>query len=112
MIAARTREELPGTHVVVVAVGTVLVALLVIAHVLAERLLALLAEEGHLGRFAEAVVLGLGVALGAVEPLFAAGGADGDLGVENVFAGRVWLAALLDVGFVVVVSCVPHGWRC
>ena len=30
--------------------------------------------------------MGVGVALGAVEPLLAAGTADGDLGVEDVFA--------------------------
>ena len=86
MIAARTREELPGTHVVVVAVRTVLVALVVLRHVLPERLLALLAEEDHLRRLREPVGLRLRVALGAVKPLLAARGADCDLGVQDVFA--------------------------
>ncbi len=72
----------------IVAVRAVLVALVVLGHVLAKRLLALLAEEGHLGRLRERVGLRLGVALGAVIPLLAARGADGDLGVEDVFAGE------------------------
>lgn len=54
------------------------------------------------------MLLGLGVALCAVEPFVAAGGADGDLGVEDVFA---------FVGFLLVFGCgdfggggdVPHG---
>ena len=71
----------------VIAVGAVLVALVVLLHVLAERLLALLAEEGHLGGAPEPVVLRLSVAFRAVEPLLAAGGANGDLGVEYVLAG-------------------------
>ena len=41
----------------VVAVGTVLVALLVIAHVLAERLLALLAQKVHLNGLLQTMVL-------------------------------------------------------
>ena len=71
----------------VVAVRTVLVALIVLLHVLAEGFLALLTHEDHLCGLAESVILGLCVALCAVKPLFAAGCADGDLGVQDVFAG-------------------------
>ena len=71
----------------IIAVGAVLVAFLVVDHVLTECLLALFAHERHLRRPAEAMVLGLGVALGAVKPLLAARSADGDLGVEDMFAG-------------------------
>ena len=70
----------------VIAVRAVLIALLVVRHILAERLLALLAHEGHLGRLPETVVLTLRVALSAVEPLLAAWRTDGDLRVQNVFA--------------------------
>lgn len=75
------------THVVVVAVRTVLVALVVLGHVLSESLLALLAEEGHLRRLREPVGLRLRMAFGAVKPLLAAWRAYGYLGVEDVFAG-------------------------
>lgn len=70
----------------VVAVRAVFVALLELLGVLAEALLALFAGEDHLGTLLEIVVLGLGMALGAVKPLLAAGAADGDLGVEDVLA--------------------------
>ena len=76
----------------IVAVRTVLVALVILGHVLPERLLALLAEERHLRRLCQPVRLALGVALGAVEPLPAARCADGDLGVEDVFAERATLS--------------------
>ena len=72
----------------VVTVWAILVALVIVGHVLAERLLALLAQEGHLRRPLEPVVLRLRMALRAVEPLLAARGADGDLRVQNVFAKR------------------------
>lgn len=71
--------------VVVVAVGTELVALLVISHVFPERLLALLAHEGHLRRLLQPVILCLRVAFGTVEPLLAARSADSDLGIQDVF---------------------------
>lgn len=71
----------------VIAVRAVLVALVVLGHVLPERLLALLACERHLERLGERVVLGGRVALGAVVPRLAAWRTDGDLRVENVFAG-------------------------
>lgn len=50
----------------VVTVWAVLVAVLVCAHVLAEGLLALFADKDHLGRLAQWVVAGLGVALGTL----------------------------------------------
>ena len=42
--------------------------------------------------------LGFGVAFGAVEPLAAAGRADGDLGIEDVFAYRVLVGWRFGVG--------------
>ena len=72
----------------VIAVWTVLVALVELLHVLTERLLALLAQERHLHGLPEPMVLCLSVTLGAVKPLLAARRADGDLGVEDVFT--VW----------------------
>ena len=89
-----------------------LVGLLEECHVLSEGLLALFAQERHLVRLGELVVLPLGVALGAlrsnrvnstreggqrqregqprarayVEPLLAAGSSDGSLHVEDVLA--------------------------
>ena len=73
---------------VVVAVGAIFVALLKLLCLLAEALLALFAGKDHLGRLLQRVVGRLLVALGAVKPLLAAGAADGDLGVEDVLAGR------------------------
>lgn len=70
---------------VVVAVRAVFVALLELLGVLAEALLALFAGKSHFGALHEVVLLRLGMALGAVEPLAAAGAADGDLSVEDVF---------------------------
>lgn len=54
--------------------------------VFSEALLAFLAGEDHLVLLLELVVGVLCVAFGAVEPLLAARSANGDLGVENVFA--------------------------
>lgn len=62
------------------------VPVLELAGVLAERFLALLADEDHLEALEQRVVGRLGVALGAVEPFLAAGRADGDLCVEDVAA--------------------------
>ena len=95
----------------VVAVRAELVGLVGLARVvLAEALFALFAGEGELRFLEQGVVLRLAVALGAVEPFAAcgvrrdesgrgrtAGGADGDLGVEDVFAGESALA-LTHVG--------------
>ena len=60
----------------IVTVRTILIALLIHRHILPERLLALLAQERHLIRLRERVILRLRVALGAVEPLPAARRAD------------------------------------
>lgn len=73
----------------VVAVWTVLVALFILCGIFPEALLALLAGEDHVVVLSERVVGGFTVAVGAVEPFLATGGADRDLGVENVFAVRV-----------------------
>ncbi len=56
------------------------------AGILAEYLLALFAGEDDLGGLEDLVVLRLRVALGAVEPEFAALGADLHLSIQNVFA--------------------------
>ena len=72
----------------IITMRTVLIALLIYRHILPERLLALLAQERHLVRLREPVVLCLRVALGAVEPLPAARRADRDLRVEDVLARR------------------------
>ena len=72
--------------IMVVAMGAVLVGLLEFFDVLAEDLFALLAGEHHLGCTLQLVVLLLIMALGAVEPLTAAGSANGHLSVQNVFA--------------------------
>ena len=73
-------------HEVVVATRAVLVSLLELFDLLAEHLFALLAGENHLGSLLQLVVLFLLMALGTVEPLAAAGSANRDLGVQNVFA--------------------------
>jgi len=73
-------------NIVVIAVRTILIALLVLRHVLPERLLALLAHERHFNRPGQLVRLRLGVAFCAVVPLFAARRTDGDLRVQDVFA--------------------------
>jgi hypothetical protein len=75
-------------YIVVITVWAVLVTVLVHAHVLPERLLALLADECHLHRLRERMVLRLCVAFGAVEPLLAARRSDADLSVEDVLASR------------------------
>ena len=84
----RHGETSIATYVVVVTVWAVLVALVVVGHVFPERLSALLAHEGHLCGLAKPVVLGLCVAFRAVEPLLAAGRADGNLRVEDMFAAK------------------------
>lgn len=73
-------------HVVIVAVWAELVALVVLRHVLPERLLALLAEKSHLHRLRKSMCLCLGMAFRAVIPLLAARSADRNLCVEDVFA--------------------------
>lgn len=70
-----------GTHVVIIAMRAVLVALLINGHVLAECLLALLTNKSHLGCPRKRVRLCFRVTFGAVEPLLAARGTDGDLSV-------------------------------
>lgn len=72
----------------VVAVRTVLVRVFVLlVDVLAEALFAFLAGEDQFSSLFEAVVGGFGMAFRAVEPLFAAGTPNGNLGVEDVLAG-------------------------
>jgi hypothetical protein len=66
--------------------GAVFVGIIEYGHVFPENLLALLAGHHDLGVLEDFVVLALGVALGAVEPEFAALGPDLHLRVQNVFA--------------------------
>ena len=94
----------------IVTVRTELVTLLKLPGVLPEGLFALLADEGHVILSMERMVLRLLVAFGAVEPLAAAGRADGNLCVENVLAdesqwsglvcwfGRAWVAYHMLLG--------------
>lgn len=77
------------THVVVIAMWAVLIALLITCHVFSEGLLALFASKRHLRRLREVVVLRFRVALGTVKPLLAAWRTDGDLSVQDVFATQV-----------------------
>ena len=76
------------THIVVVAMRAVLVALVILGHVLAKRLLALFAHEHHLGCPRESVRLRLGVTLCAIEPLLATWRTNRHLRVEDVFTAR------------------------
>ena len=71
----------------VIAVRAELITLLVVGHIFTEGFLALLAHESHFRRLAEAMVLGLGVALGTIEPLLTARCPDGNLRVQDMFAG-------------------------
>lgn len=71
----------------VVAVRAVLVALVVLGHVLAERLPTLLAHEHHLGCLREPVRLRFGVTLCTVEPLLATWCTNRHLRIQDVFAG-------------------------
>jgi len=74
-------------HVVIVTMGTVLVAVFKLCGVFAEALFALFARESHVCGLLKGVIGCFAVAVGAVEPFAATGGADGDLSVENVLAG-------------------------
>lgn len=67
----------------------VLVAVLKLVHVFTEALLALFTRKDHFHGLLQVVVLRLGMALGTIEPLLAAWGADGHLSIENVFAEGV-----------------------
>lgn len=61
--------------------------LLKLRNVLPETLLALLTRKCHLDTLFESMRFLLSVTFSAVEPFLAARGANGDLCVENVFAG-------------------------
>jgi hypothetical protein len=74
-----TRVAVNGAHVVIITMRAVLVALLVNGHVFSEGLFALFTHEGHFCRSRKRMCLCLRVTLGAIEPLLAARGTDGDL---------------------------------
>ena len=75
-----------STYEVVITVRAVLVALVELRDIFPEGFLALLADERHLCRLRESVGLRFCVAFGAIEPLLAAGRADGNLGIQDVLA--------------------------
>lgn len=79
-------ENTTDTHVVVITMRAILIALLISRHVLSERLLAFLTQEMHLRCFRKLMRLLFGVALWAIEPLLAAWSADGDLRVQDMLA--------------------------
>ena len=70
----------------IVAVRAILIAFFELLRVFPKAFLAFLAGECHFEALVEKVIGGLVVTLCAVEPFAAARGADGDLGIENVFA--------------------------
>ena len=78
------------------------VPVLELARVLAEGFLALLADKDHLEALQEGVIFLLLVARSAVEPLLAAGRADRDLGVEDVFAHGGYVCVVC-IGVAVIV---------
>lgn len=76
------------THIVIITVRTILVAVLVVGHVLAKRLFALFAGKRHLCRLGQSVVLRFCVALCTVKPLLAAWCAYRHLCVQDMFAAK------------------------
>jgi hypothetical protein len=70
----------------IITMRAVFVALFVDCHVLAESLLTLFADESHFRCPSKWVCLCLCMAFRTVEPLLATRGADGDLGIQDVFA--------------------------
>lgn len=90
IIFCRCATQLAGsyTHVVIIAMRAVLVALIIFSHVLSESLLALFADKDHLSGLCEWMRLCLCMAFGAVVPLFAARSSDGDLCIQDVLAER------------------------
>jgi hypothetical protein len=83
---------------VIITVGAKLIGLLELLGVLTEALLAFLAGKNHFDVLEKGVRFSLGVALGAVEPFLAAGGADCYLGVENVLTKSFRLVGVGDGG--------------
>jgi hypothetical protein len=76
-------------YIMIIAMWAVFVALFVDCHILAESLLTLFANERHLRRPRKWMCLCLGVTFRTVEPLFATGGADRHLGIQDVFANEL-----------------------
>lgn len=70
----------------IIAVRTVFIAFFVNSHIFPESLFAFLAHEGHFRRFSEWMGFGFSVTFSAIKPLLAARSADGDLGVQDMFA--------------------------
>ncbi len=91
----------------IVAMRTKLIALLIRCHVLPKRLLAALAKESHLRSFGQRMLGHLSVALCTIEPSLAARCPDGDLRVQDVFAGR-GRRRMQASGFVHVLTTLQH----
>jgi hypothetical protein len=80
-------ERRKRAHIMIITMWTVLIALIVLRHILPKSFLAFLASKRHLRGLRQLMILGFGVALGAVVPLLAAWSANRHLRVQNVFAG-------------------------
>ena len=92
------------THVVVIAVRAVLVTFLVVHHIFPERFLAFLAHEGHFVRLPQPMVLIFSMALGAIEPLLATWSSNGNLSIQDMFAGVERSVDLVDDGTAGLIS--------
>ena len=86
MFSGNGEDHKLNTHKVIVTVRAVLITLIELRGIFPEGFLALLTDKRHLGRLCEPVGLRFGVAFGAIEPLLAAGRADGNLGIQDVLA--------------------------
>ena len=90
IVASKEFDRINIGHVCLFLPWAVFVALVkLVLGVLAEDLFALFASKDNLFTSEQLVVLALHVALGAVEPLFAALGANRYLSVQNMFAHPV-----------------------
>jgi hypothetical protein len=78
-----------NTHVMIVAMRTVFIAVLVDFHVLPESLLAFLANENHLAGLCERMLFLFSMTFSTVKPLLAAWCPNRDLSVQDVFAAAV-----------------------
>ena len=74
------------TNIVVIAMGTIFIALLVVGHVFPKCLLALLAHEGHFISLPKPMILNFGMTFCAIEPLLATRCAYRNLSVQDMLA--------------------------
>ena len=85
--------------------GAVFISIFEFAGVLAEYLLALFACKNDLGGLEDLVILCLGVALGAVEPLLAALCTNLHLSIQNVFAHSC--LTILNSNLIIITGFLP-----